>query len=62
MEKIPSAVQNSLRAQHRSADCGGHNNSALFKCEDTLSETAAACVYSSMPLVAYKQQSECPLR
>lgn len=37
-----------------------HNNSALFECEDTFSETAAACVYASMPVAAYKQQSECP--
>lgn len=60
--KTPSAVQNRLRAQLRSAGCRGYNNSALFKCEDTFSETAAACVYASMPVAAYKQQSECPPR
>lgn len=39
------------------ADLGEQNNSTLFKCKDSFSQTAAACVYSSMPVAAYKQLS-----
>lgn len=39
------------------ADLGEHNNSALFKCNDSFSRTAAACVYSNMPVAGYKHLS-----